>query len=163
MNNIDIQQHSAFNPHRAKTQNITVGVSFGACRELAFIRAQPQSNGEKLKVYFPQPNNGVFSFGRDVNILWKHGVNALAEEEQDGRGRVSIILWGLAKNVIEEDGSPPLLGSDGKGPHAGKGYHGKGRNGGNKNGGRKGNNNRSGGPQNGRGGSQGGQKQQNKQ
>jgi len=109
---------AAFNPRRAQTQNITVGVSFGACRELAFIRAQPQQSGDKVKIYFPQTNNGVFSFGRDVNILWKHGVNALAEEDQDGKGRISIILWGLAEGVLEEEGSPPLLGSDGQGPHA---------------------------------------------
>jgi len=32
--------------------------------------------------------------------------------------RISIILWGLAEGVIEEDGSPSLLGSDGQGPHA---------------------------------------------
>jgi hypothetical protein len=61
---------SAFNPQRAKTQNTTVGVSFGATRELAFIRAAPQENGEKVRLYFPQTNNGVFSFGRDANILW---------------------------------------------------------------------------------------------
>jgi hypothetical protein len=110
--------YRAFNPQRARNQNITVGVSFGAERELAFIRAVPQQNGEKVKLYFPQTNNGVFSFGRDVNILWKHGVNALAEEDQDGKGRISIILWGLAQDVVEEEGSPPLLGSDGQGPHA---------------------------------------------
>ena len=75
-------------------------------------------------MYFPQPNNGVFSFGRDVNIHWKHGVNAVSEEDiarSDAgapQGRISIILWGLATNVIEEDGSPPLLGADGQGPHA---------------------------------------------
>mmetsp|Transcript_28821 Transcript_28821/g.59150 ORF Transcript_28821/g.59150 Transcript_28821/m.59150 type:complete len:643 (-) Transcript_28821:534-2462(-) len=109
---------AAYNPHRARNQNITVGVSFGACRELAFLRASPLENGDKVKVYFPQTNNGVFSFGRDVNILWKHGVNALAEEDQDGKGRISIILWGLAKDVVEEKGSPPLLGSDGQGSHA---------------------------------------------
>jgi hypothetical protein len=53
----------------------------------------------------------LFSFGRDVNILWKHGVNALSDEEQerDGRGRVSIILWGLVTDTREEDGSPPML------------------------------------------------------
>ncbi len=45
-------------------------------------------------------------------------MNALAEEEQDGKGRISIVLWGLAENVIEEEGSPPLLGADGQGPHA---------------------------------------------
>jgi len=121
---------AAFNPQRAKTQNITVGVSFGATRELAFLRATTKNNNDhdneqnnnsndnKVRLYFPQCNNGVFSFGRDANILWKHGINALAPQEQDGKGRISIILWGLAQNVIEEYGSPPLLGSDGHGPHA---------------------------------------------
>ena len=125
---------AAYNPQRAKTQNITVGVSFGAMRELAFLRATPQENGDKVKMYFPQTNNGVFSFGRDVNILFKHGINALPEEEQDGKGRISIILWGLAECVLEEEGSPPLLGSDGQGPHAqrrdgryGNGGRGRGR------------------------------------
>jgi hypothetical protein len=51
----------------------------------------------------------LFSFGRDVNIQWKHGVNALREDEQDGRGRVSIVLWGLTTDVIEEDKSPPMV------------------------------------------------------
>lgn len=50
----------------------------------------------------------MFSFGRDVNIQWKHGVNALPDEEQDGRGRVSIILWGMA-DVIEEENSPQMV------------------------------------------------------
>jgi hypothetical protein len=50
----------------------------------------------------------MFSFGRDVNIQWKHGVNALPDEEQDGRGRVSIILWGMA-DVIEEENSPLMV------------------------------------------------------
>ena len=109
---------AAFNPQRARNQNITVGVSFGATRELAFIRAEPLQSEDKVRLYFPQTNNGVFSFGRDANILWKHGVNALPPAQQDGKGRISIILWGLAQNAIEEEGSPPLLGSDGKGPHA---------------------------------------------
>ncbi|CAJ1948477.1 unnamed protein product [Cylindrotheca closterium] len=110
---------AAFNPQRAKNQNITVGASFGAMRELAFIRASEEVKGDsKCCLYFPQSNNGVFSFGRDANIHWKHGVNALAPDEQDGKGRISIILWGLAKGAIEEEGSPPLLGADGKGPHA---------------------------------------------
>ena len=70
------------------------------------------------RIYFPQNNNPVFLFGRDVNLRYKHGINALAAEDQDGKGRISIVLWGLAQNVIEEEGSPALLGSDGKGPHA---------------------------------------------
>lgn len=54
----------------------------------------------------------LFHFGRDVNITWKHGVNALPKREQNGLGRISIILWGLTKDVIDEKGSPPLLTND---------------------------------------------------
>jgi hypothetical protein len=95
---------AAFNPERARNQNITVGVSFGSTRELAFLSAK---TGEKI--YFPQTNGMLFSFGRDVNINWKHGVNALPDEKKDGKGRISIILWGLTQNVIEEEDSPPML------------------------------------------------------
>jgi hypothetical protein len=85
---------AAFNPHRARNQNITVGVSFGSLRELAFIRAreykdevdfnEPQhgpGTGSKCRLYFPQMNNGVFSFGRDVNILWKVGLNTFSNHK----------------------------------------------------------------------------------
>lgn len=95
---------AAFNADRAKNQNITVGVSFGATRELSFLHAK---TGDKI--YFPQTNGMMFSFGRDVNINWKHAVNALPPEEQDGKGRISIILWGWAPNVKEEKNSPPML------------------------------------------------------
>ena len=101
---------AAFNPHRALNQNITVGVSFGATRELSFLHAQ-----NKTRVYFPQTNGMLFSFGRDVNIQWKHGINALPADEQDGRGRISIVLWGLVPDVIEEAGSPPLLADNTRG------------------------------------------------
>ena len=101
---------AAFNPERAKNQNITVGVSFGRTRELAFLNAK---TGERI--YFPQTNGMLFSFGRDVNINWKHGVNALPDDEQDGKGRISIILWGLAPNVIEEDNSPDMLNDNTRG------------------------------------------------
>eukprot|EP00605_Chrysophyceae_sp_TOSAG23-4_P000597 GSChrysophyteH1.ASY1.ANO1.674.1 assembled CDS len=84
---------AAFNPQRARNQNITTG--------------------ERL--YFPQTNGMLFSFGRDVNIHYKHGVNALPEDEQDGKGRVSIILWGKVKNVIEERGSPRILDDNTRG------------------------------------------------
>jgi len=72
--------------------------------KLAFLNAK---TGERI--YFPQKNGMVFSFGRDVNINWKHGVNALPEEEQTGKGRISIVVWGLAQDVKEEDGSPPMV------------------------------------------------------
>lgn len=116
---------AAFNAQRAKNQNITVGVSFGATRELAFLHAH-----NNTKVYFPQVNGALFSFGRDANISWKHGVNALTEEERAAEqahgeplceegipvGRISIILWGQCERVQEEEGSPPML-SGGQGHH----------------------------------------------
>ena len=60
-------------------------------------------------------------------------MNALAPDQQDGKGRISLVLWGLAQGVVEEEGSPPLLGSDGKGPHASRGgdHHRRGGGGGN--------------------------------
>jgi len=112
---------SAFNPSRAKHQNITIGVSFGATRELAFLRASKDDNDKPCRLYFPQTNNGVFTFGRDVNIHWKHGINAVSAEEQplqENKGRISIVLWGKVQHCIDEEGSPPLLGADGQGPHA---------------------------------------------
>ncbi|KAF0774260.1 hypothetical protein AaE_002039, partial [Aphanomyces astaci] len=75
---------AAYNPHRARNQNITVGVSFGSERELSFLHAK---NGSRI--YFPQTNGMLFAFGRDVNINWKHGVNALANEHFSGKGRIS--------------------------------------------------------------------------
>ena len=42
---------AAYNPQRAKQQNITVGVSFGAERELSFLHGTNAS-----RVYFPQCN-----------------------------------------------------------------------------------------------------------
>ena len=42
---------AAYNPQRAKQQNITVGVSFGAERELSFLHGTNSS-----RVYFPQCN-----------------------------------------------------------------------------------------------------------
>lgn len=58
-------------------------------------------------------------------------MNALPPSEQKGPGRVSIILWGNAKQAIEEEGSPPLIinshGPTQHGPHrGGEGNHGPG-------------------------------------
>jgi hypothetical protein len=78
---------AAYNPERARDQNITVGVSFGAERELAFLHSK---NGSR--VYFPQCNGMLFAFGRDVNIKWKHGVNALPEAQHDGKGVLYLFI-----------------------------------------------------------------------
>lgn len=107
---------AAFNAQRAQLQNCTVGVSFGAPRELAFRHAK---TGELL--YFPQTNGMVFFFGRDVNIRWQHGINALPADEQDGKGRISIILWGLTTLAVEEAGSPSMLVDSAPSAKGGKG------------------------------------------
>lgn len=110
---------AAFNEQRAREQNCTVGVSFGAARELAFRHAK---TGELI--YFPQKNGMLFYFGRDANIIWQHGINALPEHEQDGRGRISIIAWCLCQSAVDEPGSPPMLTDDSR--DNGYSMHGKG-------------------------------------
>ena len=97
---------AAFNRKRAVNQNITVGVSFGSSRELAFHHVKGNT-----RLSFPQENNMVFSFGKDVNIRFMHGVNALKEEEKlnNNDGRISIILWGKTKNVIDQENSPSMI------------------------------------------------------
>ncbi|KAJ8612144.1 hypothetical protein CTAYLR_002460 [Chrysophaeum taylorii] len=96
---------AAFNAARARNQNCTVGISLGSTRELAFLDAKDNTR----RIYFPQDNGMLFYFGRDVNINWQHGVNYVPESEQDGKGRISIILWGFAEDVLDEPGSPPML------------------------------------------------------
>ncbi len=36
-------------------------------------------------------------------------MNALHEKDKDGKGRISIVLWGLCPKFTEEEGSPPML------------------------------------------------------
>jgi hypothetical protein len=107
---------AAFNLQRAKTQNCTIGISFGASRDLALRHAK---TGELL--YFPQKNGMLFFFGRDANIIWQHGINALPECQQDGKGRISIILWGLCTTAVEEKDSPPMLDDSTRDGKKGKG------------------------------------------
>jgi hypothetical protein len=45
-------------------------------------------------VSIPLLNCTAYAFSKDVNINWKHAINALPEEEHNGKGRISIILWG---------------------------------------------------------------------
>lgn len=88
---------AAFNKERAKRQNITVGLSLGRTRELAFKHAR---NG--TLVYLPMPNGTLYSFGKAVNIRFLHAINAIPPYEQTNEGRISIIVWGFAKNTIDE-------------------------------------------------------------
>lgn len=92
---------------RDSSENITVCASFGAEREIAFVRGNTTMS-------FPQLNNGAFSYGRDVNIRWKHGVSALPANDDTEGTRISIVIWGELKDVKDQDDSPALL--EGSGP-----------------------------------------------
>ena len=85
--------------------NVTSAVNFQ--REAAFEHAD-----SKTVVAMPQPNGTIYTFGRDVNILWRHGIlqvgvlnvfifimssilcGQVPPEQQKEEGRISIIAWG---------------------------------------------------------------------
>lgn len=68
------------------------------------------------------------TIGRDVNIRFKHGVNALTESQQEAArssdnekgGRIAILVWGWVKDIPEEEGSPGLVGKKKQSPRAPK-------------------------------------------
>jgi len=80
---------AAVKPDKARTQNMTVAVSFGAERDAAFEHAQT-----KTVISMPQPNGTVYTFGKDVNILWRHGIPQVHPNDFREEGRISIICWG---------------------------------------------------------------------
>ena len=103
---------AAFNKQRAQQQNITVGLSLGRKRELVFKHAN-----DSTLVYLPMKNGTLYSFGKAVNINWMHGINAIHKREQTNEGRISIIVWGWAKNTIQEPNEPRLLENNDRRPH----------------------------------------------
>ena len=80
---------AAVKPDKAKTQNLTVAVSFGAERDAAFEHAKT-----KTVISLPQPIGCIYTFGKDVIIIWKHGILQVPEEKQHDKSRISIIAWG---------------------------------------------------------------------
>jgi hypothetical protein len=105
---------------------MTIAVSFGACRELALLNGTSaltdnESKGEDACcICFPQPNNGVFTVGRDISTRFKQGINALPETEQDGKGRINIILWGWSSTGTEEVEPSAVVGDSVQGGGAEK-------------------------------------------
>lgn len=81
---------AALNPEKAKKQNITIGVSFGATRSISF-----QQNGTKTRVDFPLEHCMVYAFGNRVNSSWKHGVPPVISKSDGSPSRISIIAWGF--------------------------------------------------------------------
>lgn len=87
---------AAVKPDKAKTQNLTIGISFGEEREAAFQHAKTRS-----VISFPLPNGSIYVFSKDVNIEWRHGILPIPEKEKNDNGRISIILWGWV-NMIDK-------------------------------------------------------------
>lgn len=85
---------AALKPDKAKTQNITVGVSFGLTREISFESADKDKFNRKT-INFTLPDNTIYAFGNEVNIRFRHGIPQL--ESNINQPRVSIIVWGYSK------------------------------------------------------------------
>jgi hypothetical protein len=75
------------NPEKAKTQNITIGVSFGQTRDIVFENAK-----SKQRVCIEQGDNDVYIFMNEINSTWRHGVSKGVPSSNSSR--VSIIIWG---------------------------------------------------------------------
>ena len=84
---------AAIKEDKARTQNITVGVSFGETRDVAFQHAKTRTT-----LSIPLKDGYVYTFGKDVNIEWRHGIPQVKEFKD--KGRISIIAWGKV-SVVE--------------------------------------------------------------
>jgi hypothetical protein len=91
---------AAVKPDKAKTQNFTVGVSFGCTRDAAFEEA-----ATKKVIAFPLTDGSTYCFARDTNILWRHGILQTPPGLQRSEGRISIIAWGWVDQ--DEVNAPP--------------------------------------------------------
>ena len=78
---------------KAKTQNFTVGVTFGATRTASFQHAKT-----KNRLDIPLGDGSVYTFAKQVNVDWMHGI--VQEPEVKKEGRISIILWGKNNQVL---------------------------------------------------------------
>ncbi len=96
---------AALKPNKAKTQNITVGASFGITREISFESTHSHTK-ERIRINFPLKDTYVYAFGNKVNIDFKHGIPQISESNKNisnnkitkekDTGRISIIIWGYS-------------------------------------------------------------------
>lgn len=80
---------AAIKEHIAKNQNFTVGVSFGATRNVAFEHVK-----SKTVISIPLVNCTAYAFSKNINVEWKHGIPQINPEKAFNAGRISIIAWG---------------------------------------------------------------------
>jgi hypothetical protein len=80
---------AAIKENIAKTQNFTIGVSFGYTRSIAFEHAKTRTT-----ISIPMTNGSAYAFSRDINVNWKHGIPQINSDNYCEEGRISIIAWG---------------------------------------------------------------------
>jgi len=89
---------AAIDIKKAESQNMTIGVSFGATREIAFEHAEfnriINNKKERCTVSFPLVNGMTYGFGKKINIEWRHGIPQIHPSNYSDEGRISIIVWG---------------------------------------------------------------------
>jgi alkylated DNA repair dioxygenase AlkB len=87
---------AALKPEKAKTQNITVGLSFGLTREISFQHAE-----KRTVINFPLEDGVIYAFGNKINSDFRHGIPQLKEKYiDDVNKRISIIIWGFSNYLI---------------------------------------------------------------
>lgn len=87
---------AALKENKARTQNITVGASFGLTREISF-ESTHRNKEDRLTFNLTLKDSTVYSFGNKVNIDFRHGIPQLKEESN--YGRISIIIWGFSSLI----------------------------------------------------------------
>jgi hypothetical protein len=80
---------AAIKQHIAEVQNFTVGISFGATRDIAFQHSKTNSS-----ISIPLDNCTAYAFSKKINVDWKHGVPQVEPNKAFKEGRISIIAWG---------------------------------------------------------------------
>jgi len=89
---------SAIKPEKSKIQNITVGVSFGRTRDIAFEDSL-ETKGHRRIISLPMPNGYTYAFCKDINVNWRHGVPPISQDKQTNKSRISIIAWGWCDQI----------------------------------------------------------------
>ena len=83
---------AAIDPAKARVQNITIGVSFGAERSISFQHAKAGT-----RIDFVLQNSLCYAFGSKINTTWRHGIPPKLDEKN---GRISIICWGFCRQNV---------------------------------------------------------------
>ena len=58
-------------------------------RDVSFEHAK-----KRTIITIPLENGSIYTFGKDVNIEWRHGIPQVKPEHKHNNGRISIIIWG---------------------------------------------------------------------